>query len=56
MTKDRVHSQHLCSVFGDGGYKALLELVVDARFICTRCGRVARKKKHLCSPRRLKDA
>jgi hypothetical protein len=55
MPKDRSHSQHLCSLFGESGYRALLEHVVDPRFICTRCGRVARKKKQLCSPRRLKD-
>ncbi len=53
MPKDKGHAQHLCSLLADGGYKELVELVGDARFICTRCGRAARKKKRLCSPRRL---
>ena len=56
MPKDKRHSQHLCAAFGEGGYQPLMELVVDPRFICKRCGRAARKKKRVCSPRRLRTA
>jgi len=27
---------------------------LDARFECSKCGRIANKKKHLCKPEKLK--
>ncbi len=33
----------------------LKEVVSDPRFVCTRCGRAAVKKKFLCKPVKLKD-
>ena len=34
---------------------AIVLLVNQPRFVCTNCGRVANKKKNLCSPKRIKD-
>lgn len=31
-----------------------LKLVRKGRFVCRRCGRVARKKRNLCKPKELK--
>lgn len=33
----------------------IVETVSHPRYICEKCLRVAAKKKHLCSPRRLAD-
>jgi hypothetical protein len=34
----------------EGGLDKLREIVVPARFICRRCGRVAKKSDYLCKP------
>jgi len=36
--------------------RALLEeIVVEPRFVCTKCGRAANRKKRLCKPSHLGD-
>ena len=30
-----------------------LELVKDPRYVCMKCGRLSRRKKNLCEPRKL---
>lgn len=48
------HTKHLCALVGCGDtFDEVRKAVMDARFICAKCGRVARKKKRLCSPRKL---
>lgn len=34
-------------------FKTYKELVRDGKYVCKGCGRVARKKKNLCDPKRL---
>lgn len=52
--KHKKHSTHLCALIAGGdGFREVKELVLDARYICAKCGRAARKKKSLCSPRGL---
>ncbi|GLP95409.1 hypothetical protein GCM10007895_07150 [Paraferrimonas sedimenticola] len=36
-------------------FELLLSFVEDPKFICTKCGRAANKKKVLCKPRSMKD-
>jgi len=47
----------LCELEKSGFVKENLEdyklLVKKGKFVCSRCGRVARKKKHLCHPDKL---
>ena len=31
----------------------IAEVVTNAKYICRKCARVARKKKHLCKPKKL---
>jgi hypothetical protein len=48
------HEEHLCFLHNLGyleknmaGYKTLVR---DARFVCRKCGRVAKSDHHLCEP------
>lgn len=50
MGKKKGHDAHLCSLMGCEELGDIVPLVVDARYICGRCGRAARKKKNLCKP------
>jgi hypothetical protein len=47
----------LCELKSDGfiekDFKAYRKLVRQARFVCRRCGRAARRKSNLCYPKRL---
>jgi hypothetical protein len=50
----RDHDEHICALMAGGdGHKEVKELVAKARFICARCGRVARKRRNLCVPKSL---
>ena len=44
----------LCELYEDGFVRDNLaeytQLVRKGKFVCRRCGRVARKKKYLCKP------
>lgn len=53
--KKHGHEGHLCSLMGCEDIKDIAPLVNDARVICTRCGRVANKKKNVCKPKKLSD-
>ena len=49
------HSKHLCALVGCGDdFDEVIKAVANARFICTRCGRVAKQKKRLCRGQKLK--
>jgi len=51
------HEHHLCYLRNLGFHKTNLneykELVVDGKYICKECGRVAADRKNLCKPVRL---
>lgn len=52
--KSKKHGKHLCAMVGCGlSLGQLRSVVVDAKFICAKCGRAAQKRKNLCSPRKL---
>jgi hypothetical protein len=53
MSKKKGHEGHICSLMGCDGVEAVARLVADARFVCTRCGRAANKKKNLCKPSKI---
>jgi hypothetical protein len=59
---DRVHpamkeKRTLCKLEEEGFIKDSLDdyikLVRKGKFVCRRCGRVARKKRNLCKPEKL---
>lgn len=39
----------------DDNLKEYIKLVKDAKFVCKKCGRVAKKEDMLCSPKKMKD-
>ncbi len=53
MSKKKGHDGHICSLMGCDGVEAVAHLIVDARFVCARCGRAAHKKKNLCKPSKI---
>ncbi len=52
-----VLNKSLCDLEKQGyvntNFKEYKKLVRYAEFVCTDCGRVARKKENICSPKRL---
>lgn len=46
------HQHHLCAMVehGDASLEQMKDLIRDANFICTFCGRVARSQNNLCDP------
>ena len=50
---ERCRELHLCKLVKRDELQLVRKLVVDAEFICKKCGRVAREKKNLCKPSRL---
>ena len=52
-----VLDKSLCDLEKQGfvvtNFKAYKKLVRYGRYVCLDCGRVARKKKNLCNPKRL---
>jgi hypothetical protein len=52
--KRKAHQQHLCALMAAGeGLRDIKPLVLEPRFGCASCGRVAHKKKNLCKPKKL---
>ena len=49
-----VYNEHLCFLVCDGFYEtnrdAFKEMVQDAQYRCTICGRTAKSEKNLCDP------
>lgn len=47
-------SKTLCKLAKDieKDFRSYAELVKGAKFVCTRCGRAAAKKKNLCKPQK----
>lgn len=37
----------------DDELKEYIKIVKDARYICTKCGRVAKKEDYLCKPEKM---
>jgi hypothetical protein len=50
-------NKKLCDLDNEGyvvnNFKDYKKLVQHSRYICPSCGRVARRKKNLCDPKRL---
>jgi hypothetical protein len=48
------HAGHLCAIFAGGEqFKIVRKLVRKPKHICDKCGRAARRRRNLCSPRKL---
>ena len=49
------HYYHLCEMVkrGDNTLLRIKSLVRGAKFICTKCGRIAAKEENLCKPKLL---
>ena len=50
------HSGHLCVLVSEQRFDEIRKLVLEPRFICFNCGRVADSDRNLCNPMPLKDA
>ena len=52
-----MHDEHLCYLTNMGyiksDFKGYAELVKDAKFICTTCGRSANSDENLCQPKKI---
>ena len=46
-------AKKLCKLAGKGKIDRIIPLVREGRFICDKCGRVARAAENLCKPRSL---
>jgi len=46
LVKDKTLKNHL---------REFLELVKDPRYYCSKCGRIAHKKRNLCEPEKIPD-
>jgi hypothetical protein len=44
------HTGHLCVLVSKGRFDQIRELVLNPRFICFNCGRVADSEQNLCNP------
>ncbi|MGY5852333.1 MAG: hypothetical protein RTU92_02060 [Candidatus Thorarchaeota archaeon] len=44
------HDEHLCAYSMHHGVEDMKPRVIDAKFICEVCGRVANKAEYLCRP------
>lgn len=52
--KHKGHSKHQCALFAGGdGIDEVAELSQSAKYICLKCGRVARKSKNVCKSQKL---
>ena len=55
--KDFADDKKLCKLVKDDALddhlSAYIDLVDKPRFVCSKCGRVAREKKNLCKPEKM---
>lgn len=49
------HRGHMCVLVSEKRFDEIKRLVLDARYVCFNCGRVAHDSKNLCNPMPLDD-
>lgn len=49
------HRSHLCALAGNKRIRDIERLVLDPKFICQNCGRVADSDKHVCNAKPLDE-
>lgn len=58
MEKEKVMSKKLCKLVKDDildkDIKEYIKLVSEAKYVCRKCGRTAKKEENLCSAKKLK--
>ncbi len=50
------HKGHMCVLVSEKRFDRIKTLVMDARYICFNCGRVAHEAVNLCNPMPLEPA
>ena len=43
------HRSHLCALAGNKRIRKIKPLVMNPKFICSNCGRVADSERHVCN-------
>jgi hypothetical protein len=48
--EDCLDERHLCKIAKKSGPEKIRNIVKDAKYLCSKCGRAAREEVNLCKP------